>query len=220
MAEAIMLRSRRNVRKNDYVLFKDRTLNRNEQARICENLAEITALAIKDSGLPRLGSSYFQHMVSMFGSKLVGVIFDPAQGNEIQGPYLGSIAAFDCHVHSALPLMDFFVSQQDPSRSYENLEATAIDTCEGKPFVFILERGRVISDYAKQEMAKLNAEFYDYLCENGYTILSVCRESTSYKTYKRMEQEGRFRFTIDVRSPRGYLGSPEPFHLICGEFLS
>ena len=214
-----MLRSRRNVRKNEYVLFKDRTLSKREQARICENLAEITALAIKDSGLPRLGSSYFQHMISLFGSKLIGVIFDPAEGNEIQGPYLGSIAAFDCDVDSALPMMNSFVSHQDPSRSYVHLKSIIMDTCADRRFVFILERGRIISDYAKQEMAKLNSEFYDYLCEHGYTILSVCRESTSYKTYKRMEQEGRFRFTIDIKSPRGYLGSPEPFHLICGEFL-
>lgn len=87
-------------------------------------------------------------------------------------------------------------------------------------FVYILERSREISDYAKNETAKLNAEFYDYLCEYQYMLVSVCRESTSYKKYLQMSREGFFRFFYNFGPTESYYGSHEPFYFIVGEFFN
>jgi len=206
------------LRKNDHKLLLDTPLTESEKSILSKSLSDITNVATQGSGLPSLDAEVFLQFINEYGTKLVGVVFDPERGGTFLGPYVGSIAAFEC------PKMEVFFEFFD---DFKCLTPDEIDemkkfilSLKSRRFVYILERGRENTEYAKNETAKLNNSFYDYLCKNRYMFVSVCRESTSYKTYLRMAIEGRFRFFYDLRSPRGYLESPEPFHLIIGEFLS
>jgi len=213
--------AKKKQRKNEYELFGDRVLSRTEKMRISESLEEITSLAIEGSGVTALPASYFKNLLERFGTRLVGVVFDLSEGGTYLGPYVGSIAAFDTprHVLLNMGLIDFFFRSARQPQKIRPFKEAIMRFSESRRFLTISERSRMLSDYAKQEMAKLNAEFYGYLRQNSFLLLSVCRESTSYKTYKAMEASGSFRFILDERLAHGYMGSHEPFHLIFGEFL-
>lgn len=216
---------RNRTRQNDAVLFKSKELSRREKVTIAEGIHELLKVCLYDSDLRPLPKEFLFTTMLHHGTKLVGVVFDPSQGGTELGPYIGSILAFSTNADAVIQshmiqhvchLLHYEFGEEDMTeRIIEGVRRRG----NGRNFVLIVERSRMLSDYAKQEMAKLNSEFYGYLRTNGYMIVTVCRKSTSYKTYKKMESEGIFRFYVDLEVPYGYMDSREAFHLIFGEFL-
>jgi hypothetical protein len=207
-------------RKNDHLMFKETPLSNHERTRISQSLYEIANLVGGDVGFPELPLDVFRHFIRRYGTKLLGVIFDPAEGSKY-GPYLGSIAAFDMSFSEFSEIAQGSMYSLVDSRSASNIDLDSVLSKFDKDsrFVYILERTRLQTDYAKSEMAKLNEEFYSYLCSHNYGFVSVCKESTSYKTYVQMAKDGKFKFHLDVKNTIPYLGMRDSFHFIIGEFL-
>jgi len=193
--------------------------------RIAQGITEILNVCMEGSGIPPSEFSYILSLLIEHDTKLVGVVFEPSAGGTPLGPYIGSILAFTKTAQDLVEdgLIDYVFDLLHEKFGEENLAARVKESIlrrgEGRMFVVIIERSRLNSEYAKQEMAKLNSEFFTYLRENRYLIFTICRKTTSYKTYKRMASNQTFRFFLDVEIPYGYMDSIEPFHVVYGEFL-
>lgn len=128
--------------------------------------------------------------------------FDENAGGSDEGPFdsLMIVKAFDSDfVMTILNNMYLPFVTEVPWSEVLDAKRAIVKVLEHRPYAYtIIDRMRLDTQSAKDNMKAMTQEFFEMLRDEGAVYFTSCRTNTAYPLYRKLAQEGRFSMVIDL----------------------
>lgn len=156
------------------------------------------------------------------GNNEIWLGYNDKLGGTPDGPFDSILIASKLHPEFAKSLFDYVINEQVQialTREQQHEVERVAQIIKGNPVWTINERARLETPTAKQNMREMQSEFYDKVIASNGLFITSARVKTSYKTYKRLEEKGKFTMLLDLPVYSPFFANPYAMHFVAGFFI-